>query len=110
MRFKIDENLPPFIAARLEAQGFAATTVADESLGGTSDERVAPDLSDVRAYPPGSGPGFIVPRLDGQDRSDFEVATELLRAALSANEVCGDLWVVERTRIRVRHRIASCDG
>ena len=84
MRFKVDENLPPFIAARLRNAGFDAMTVAEQSVSGMKDERLAPlcakedrilvtlDLGfgDIRAYPPGTSPGFIVFRLDGQDRSD----------------------------------------
>ena len=121
MRFKIDENLPPFMADRLRAAGFDAATVAEECLAGTSDQRLAPicaaenrilvtldlDFSDVRRYPPGSGPGFIVLRLDRQDRADFEAATELLLEALAANQVGGSLWIVERTRIRVRESSAG---
>ena len=121
MRFKIDENVPPFMAERLRAAGLDATTVAEEALGGISDENLAPictaenrilvtldlDFSDIRRYPPGSSPGIVVLRLDGQDRSDFEAAAELLNAALATNQVGGALWIVERTRIRVRENGAS---
>ena len=116
MRFKIDENLPPFVARRLRERGFDAITVADQSLSGTQDDKLAPlcatehrilvtldlDFADIRAYPPGSGPGFIVLRLDGQDRSDFERATVLLLDTLAENEVDGALWILERDRVRVR--------
>ena len=116
MKFKIDENLPPFVAARLRTAGFDAVTVADQALSGTSDERLAPlcaaegrilvtldlDFADIRAYPPGAGPGVIVLRLDGQDRLDFERASTSLIATLAENEVSGNLWIVESDRIRVR--------
>jgi predicted nuclease of predicted toxin-antitoxin system len=116
MLFKVDENLPPFIAARLRDAGHEAVTVADQALSGASDEELAPrcksegrilvtldlDFADIRAYPPGSCPGFVVLRLDGQDRADFERATALLLAALQTTEVSGALWIVESDRIRVR--------
>ncbi len=116
MRFKVDENLPPFMAGRLTTAGFDAMTIVEQAFGGISDDRLVPlcvtegrilvtldlDFSDVRRYPPGNGPGFIVLRLERQDRSDFEAAAELLLKALAGNEVNGALWIVEKSRVRVR--------
>ena len=121
MRFKFDENLPPFMADRLRGAGFDALTVAEQSLGGTPDANLAAicasenrilitlDLgfADVRQYPPGTGPGFIVLRLDNQDRSDFVAATKLLIEVLADNEVSGSLWIVEKSRVRVRDKGAG---
>ena len=116
MRFKVDENLPPFIAATLRQGGFDAVTVGDQSLSGTKDDNLAPlcasegrilvtldlDFADIRVYPPGSSPGIVVLRPDGQDRSDLALAAALLLATLTENEVSGALWIVERSRVRVR--------
>lgn len=116
MQFKVDENLPTFMAARLREGGFDALTVGDQELSGTTDERLVPlcasegrilvtldlDFADIRTYPPGRGPGFVVLRLHGQDRSDFQRAAELLLGTLAANEVGGSLWILEDDRIRVR--------
>lgn len=116
MQFKVDENLPPFIAARLRDAGHDAVTVADQALSGTKDEQLAPlctaedrilvtldlDFADIRAYPPGTSPGIVVFRLDRQDRADFEQAAVLLVAALETNPVNGALWILERDRVRVR--------
>ncbi len=118
MRFKVDENLPPWIARRLAAAGHDACTVADQRLCGGLDERLAAvcreegrilvtldqDFADIRQYPPGAGPGFVVLRPDGQDRSDFEAAAALLIEGRASTAVAGNLWIVERSRIRVRDR------
>jgi predicted nuclease of predicted toxin-antitoxin system len=124
VRLKVDENLPPFVARRLCSAGHDACTVADQGLGGGRDERLAAvcraedrvlvtldkDFSDIRQYPPGSGPGFVVLRPEKQDRSDFASAVALLVEGLATHAVAGNLWIVERSRIRVRDRGSGRDG
>ena len=121
MRFKVDENLPPFVAARLRDAGFDAMTVGEQALAGAQDQRLAAlcahegrvlvtldlDFADARTYPPGSSPGFVAFRLDGQDRSHLERATTLLLDTLEANDVNGALWIVEAARVRVRESPAG---
>jgi predicted nuclease of predicted toxin-antitoxin system len=49
VRFKVDENLPAEIAEALRASGYAADTVGEEGLSGSSDlDVVAAAASDAR--------------------------------------------------------------
>ena len=41
MKFKIDENLPVEVAARLRKEKYDAATVMEEDLGGQSDADIA---------------------------------------------------------------------
>jgi len=116
MRAKTDENLPRFVAERLQAAGHDVLSVADQQLGGATDTRLATvchdegrilvtldlDFADIRQYPPGSGPGLVVMRPKSQDRADIETAVALLVGALERESVGGSLWIVEQARIRVR--------
>ncbi len=118
MKFKIDENVPPFVAGLLRADGHDALTVAEQSLSGAVDERLATicsqegrvlvtldlDFSDIRQYAPGSGPGFVVLRPKRNDRADIEQTVNMLLVGLAKDEVSGNLWIVRHTSIRVRDR------
>lgn len=77
MRIKLDENLPPLLAARLVDLGHDVDTVADEELLGSEDEVlwkavqaaerffVTQDLgfSDSREYRAGTHFGILILRL-----------------------------------------------
>lgn len=83
MRFKVDENLPWFIAQRLRDAGFDAMTVGEQRLSGTIDEKVA-ELTAA------------------EDR-----ILVLLLETLATNQVGGRLWILDRNRVRVREQGAE---
>jgi predicted nuclease of predicted toxin-antitoxin system len=82
VKFKIDENLPIEFAEILQAAGDDATTVFDEELQGERDSIIGDicrlegrilvtldtDSADIRAYPPTDFPGFLVLRVQRQDK------------------------------------------
>lgn len=116
MLFKLDENLPNELAARLLAQGHDAHTCHQEGLQGAQDPSVANrafaeqrmlvtfdlDFSDARKYPPGSHPGIIILRLRHQDIDHVIIAVEGLLDGIPLDDLIGNLVIVEDTRIRIR--------
>ncbi|MEO5924878.1 MAG: DUF5615 family PIN-like protein [Bryobacteraceae bacterium] len=116
MNFKVDENLPAECAALLREAGFDADTVGDENLSGADDPTIFErcqvegrvlitldlDFSNVFAYPPASHLGVIVLRTRSQDKVVVLASLHRLIPVLKANMPSGQLWIVERDRIRVR--------
>ncbi len=116
MRFKLDENLPVELADMFREAGHDAVTVLDQDLRGARDPDLASacmregrvivtfdtDFADIRTYPPGAYPGFVIFRLDSQARGHvLEIGTRLLKI-LSSATIDGQLWIVEESRVRVR--------
>jgi predicted nuclease of predicted toxin-antitoxin system len=111
MRFKLDENLSPSLAALFASSGHEAHSVVQQALGGKPDERVMDvchredrvlitfdlDFSNIQAYPPAQFSGTIVLRL----ASRAEAAVRRLLAHLSKEQPKGALWIVEDDRIRI---------
>jgi predicted nuclease of predicted toxin-antitoxin system len=116
MRFKVDENLPEELAQLLRDSGWDATTVVEEQLGGSDDPRITEvcdaegrilvtfdrGFSNIRAYAPEAHPGFIVFRLRSQDKPHVLSVSARLIAALQQNQLHGELWIVEESRVRIR--------
>lgn len=116
MKFKADENFPLDAVELLRAAGHDATTVFDQSLSGNPDGRIASicrqegralitldtDFSDIRTYRPVDYPGLLVLRLPRQSVPEVVRLMQRLLKALKTNDCAGQLWIVERERIRVR--------
>ncbi len=116
MKFKIDENLPIEFADILQAAGYDATTVFDEGLQGERDSTIADicrlegrilvtldtDFADIRAYPPRDFPGFVVLRIQRQDKPFLISIFEGIVPLLAVETLDRQLWIVEETRIRIR--------
>ena len=116
MRFKIDENLPLDVARLLNSSGHEAKTVISQNLSGSTDQSLVKvcqsesrafitfdgDFADIRAYPPGDFPGFVVLRLKRQDKNYVLGIIEKLTETLAHEELEGKLWLVEENRIRIR--------
>ncbi|MEA2339006.1 MAG: hypothetical protein QOE82_3013 [Thermoanaerobaculia bacterium] len=116
MRFKADENLPEELPQLLRDAGWDATSVVEEQLGGSDDERIKHVCDDenrilitfdrgfanIRAYAPATHPGFIVLRLRSQDKPHVLTVARRVIAALRERELRNELWIVEEGRIRVR--------
>ena len=116
MRFKIDENLPIEIAQILTAASHDATTVFAQGLQGKDDpditticvteERILVtsdlDFSDIRSYPPGDHPGFIVLRLGSQDKRNIIRTIRGIIPLMGEEPLKRHLWIVEEGRVRIR--------
>lgn len=116
MKFKIDQNLPAEYAALLREAGFEADTVQDEGLGGADDsvisERARADgralvsldagFADIRAFPPQENSGIVVLRTKAQDKMTLISIVRRLIPMLRERSPEGQLWIVERDRVRFR--------
>ncbi len=116
MKFKTDENLPIEAAAALRELGFDAETVWDENLSGADDRVIAArvqregrilvtldfDFANIHSYPPDQHAGIIVLRLSTQDKSTAVSYVRRMAAALARRSPVGELWIVQKDRIRFR--------
>jgi predicted nuclease of predicted toxin-antitoxin system len=116
VNFKTDENLPLEVALLFREEGFDCTTVWDEALEGASDETISErvreetrvlltldlDFANIRAYPPGEHVGIIVLRPPTQDKATVLAYVRNLVQALRHRNPSGELWIVQRDRIRFR--------
>lgn len=116
LRFKLDENLPGRVETTLRDLGNDVETAISEGLAGaadpdllaacTSEDRILItldlDFSDIRSYPPGSHKGIWVLRPAAQT---FDGILELVFAGIrltSVERTAGQLWVIDKTRVRIR--------
>ena len=116
MKFKIDENLPVEAAEILRELGFEADTVGDEVLSAADDSVIADqvrregrilltldlDFANIQAYPSDQHAGIIVLRLARQDKPTVLAYVRRIAAALDRRCPIGELWIVQRDRIRFR--------
>jgi predicted nuclease of predicted toxin-antitoxin system len=100
----------------LRDAGYAADTVADESLSGSDDKSIAArsrsegrilvtldlDFANIQAYPPGTHAGIVVFRLKQQDKATVLAYVRRLAAALPHRSPVGELWIISGNRIRFR--------
>jgi predicted nuclease of predicted toxin-antitoxin system len=115
VKFKLDENLSPSLAAMFEAAGHDAHSVVQQALGGESDQRVIEvcdqeqralltsdlDFSNILAYPPQKHAGIVVFRLIDQAHTTIEAAAQRVLEMLPQESLMGKLWIVEERRIRI---------
>jgi predicted nuclease of predicted toxin-antitoxin system len=116
MRLKTDENFPVEAVDLLRAAGHNTLSVFDQSLSGQPDSKIASvckqegrvlitldtDFSDIRTYPPADYPGLLVLRLARQSVPEVTRLIRRLLEVLETTDCHGQLWIVERNRIRVR--------
>jgi predicted nuclease of predicted toxin-antitoxin system len=116
MQFKIDENLPVEAAELLREAGYDTITVLEQHLGGHADPEIASvcqqetrclltldkDFADIRTYPPEHYSGFIVLRLQQQDKAYVLRMIQKLLTLLLHESPTRHLWIVEEGRIRIR--------
>ena len=115
MKFKLDENLSPSLAALFATAGHEAHSVVQQSLGGQPDARVIAvcqrerralvthdlDFSNILTYPPEQYSGIVVFRLADQSHAAVESATSRVVDLLPAEPLPRTLWIVEEARIRI---------
>jgi predicted nuclease of predicted toxin-antitoxin system len=116
VRFKTDENLPLEAATTLREAGFQVETVGDEALSGAADEIIASraqqesrifitldlDFANIQAYPPDRYEGIVVLRPKTQDKPTVVAYVHKLIAILQHRSPAGELWIVQRDRVRFR--------
>lgn len=116
MKFKTDENLPLEVATLFREEGFDCKTVWDEALSGASDQTISQrvrdesrvlltldlDFANIRAYFPGEYVGIIVLRPQTHDKATVLADVGNLIRTLHDRNPSGELWIVQRDRIRVR--------
>lgn len=115
MKFKLDENLSPSLAALFATVGHDVHSVAQEALGGRPDLHVINvcnreqralvtldlDFSNIVAYPPVDYPGIVVFRLSSQAHAVVENAVRNMLALLAHEPLSRKLWIVEEHRVRI---------
>jgi len=118
MRWKIDENVHPSVAAFLQERGHDAATIWDEDLQGTSDSRLADicrserrtlltldlDFANILVYPPDEHPGIVVLRLVDQTPSALLRVMQRAIGAIEKGPLEQRLWVIDESSIRVRQK------
>lgn len=123
MRFKVDENLPVEAAELLRTAGHDAITIVDQRMSGESDPQVAAvckseyraivtldlDFSDIRTYPPKDFPGIIVLRPRTQTKPIVLALIAQLRPLLGSEPLTGNLWILQRTGLRIREGSSDRD-
>jgi predicted nuclease of predicted toxin-antitoxin system len=116
VKLKTDENLPVEAAEILRDVGFDAESVWDEGLSGAEDQSIAHrlrsesrtlltldlDFANIQAYPPGDYHGIIVLRLKTQGKTTVLKYVRSVAALLTTRTPHGELWIVERDRVRFR--------
>ena len=116
MKFKTTENLPLEAATTLRDAGFDVETVWDEALSGAADEIVATrvqlesrvlvtldlDFANIQSYPPDYYAGIVVLRSRTQDKATVVTYVRKLLAVLEHRNPSGELWIVQRDRVRFR--------
>ena len=116
MKFKIDENLPVDIVELLRSAQHDAVTVSDQGLGGEADGLIVEecqnekrilvtldmDFTDIRTYPPNRFYGFIVLRLQKQDKRHVINVFKKVIPLLEQVKVEHQLWIVDEVQVRIR--------
>ena len=115
MKFKLDENLSPTLAAQFVSAGHEAHSVLEQALGGANDPRLIEvcqregralvtldlDFANIQRYPPANYCGIMVLRLGTQAHEPVARALTNAIDVLQREALNGRLWIVEVGRIRI---------
>jgi predicted nuclease of predicted toxin-antitoxin system len=116
MKFKIDENLPRETCELLNRAGHDAISVGEQALSGVADVLIYRrcqeerrvlitldlDFANLQAYDPKASSGIIVLRLARQDKAPVLEAVARVLPVLEREPLDRQLWIVEKSRIRIR--------
>ena len=118
MRLKLDENLGHSVEKQFTKAGLDVTTVAGQDMCGSSDNVlikkcksegrciVTLDMGFANPinYPPKKYASIVAIRLSkNQSPEDIQLAVDILAQTLLHKSVDGQLWVIQRDRIRQYH-------
>lgn len=115
-RLKVDENLPKEIAELLNAHGYDAVTVLDQSWSGVADDALRQriqtkgrclvtadkEFSDLRLYPPGTHAGVVLLRSNEEGLDDYPRLAATAVAGVELDKIVGAVVVVTRHGVRIR--------
>ena len=115
MKFKLDENLEPGLAALLQQERHDVATVLSQSLSGRPDTEIYGvcgaegrtlitmdlDFSNPLRFPAANTPGIIILRPPRPVLSLIRSVFSALPALLRRESPIGQLWIVEPGRLRV---------
>jgi hypothetical protein len=116
LKVKVDEDLPPAVAASLRARGHDALGVLDRRMGGAKDAplweavqaegrfRVASDkgFGDIRMHPPGTHAGVLVLRPDRDGIRPLVELVDLVVGRVRIEDLAGCVSVATPRGIRTR--------
>jgi predicted nuclease of predicted toxin-antitoxin system len=118
-KFLIDEDMPRSLSRVLSDEGFSATDVRDVGLRGAHDETVFNFAQEEQAvfitgdtgfgnilhYPLGSHMGIVVVHFPNEvpTHNIIKQVRDVLMP-LSADDLRGNLFIIEPGRVRIRHR------
>ncbi len=114
--FKLDENVPVAALDLFRAAGLDADTVPQEGLAGAKDPAVYRaaqdairvlvtidlDFADIRTYPPAESQGVWILRMSSSAVAPLMEAIQRGIDLLRTENPSGQLWIIEKDRIRVR--------
>jgi predicted nuclease of predicted toxin-antitoxin system len=115
VKFKLDENLSPTLAAQFVSAGHEAHSVLEQVLGGANDPSLIEvcqregralvtldlDFANIQRYPPVNYCGIMVLRLGTQAHEPAARALTNAIDVLQREALNGRLWIVEVGRIRI---------
>lgn len=118
MKIKIDENMPVDVIKVLENAGHDVHSVYSEGIEGCSDRQLITickkekrllitldnGFSNIIVYPPEKFEGIIVLRVENQSKKAIMTLINKLLPfiTLKTGDISGQLWIVEKDRIRIR--------
>jgi predicted nuclease of predicted toxin-antitoxin system len=119
MQIKVDEDLPPVVARRLESRGYDAMTVLEQGMGGWKDPQIwqavqaegrflvtaDKGFADIRKHPPGAHKGVLLLR---PDEDGIRPLLELLESVLNTidlNQLEATVAVITPRGLRVRRAV-----
>ncbi|HNQ22115.1 MAG TPA: DUF5615 family PIN-like protein [Phycisphaerae bacterium] len=116
MRFKVDENLPVEVVARLRRSGYDALSVRDQDMVGQPDAALLTacrhesrvlvtldlDFADARSLSTKADAGVIVLRAARQSRAQVLAVFDLVLRLLAAEPLAGQLWIADESAVRIR--------
>ena len=124
MRLKLDENLPPALAALARSRGHEADTIVEQGLRGVSDEVVFQhcrddervlisldlDFSNPVRFPVKGTLGRIILRPHRTLTATIELHFIVALALLDQGDIREKICVVEPSRVRIHDDSDSIEG
>lgn len=112
---KLDENVPDSVGTTLRQAGHDVRLARDEQLAGVDDERILSvassegrvlvsldrDFSNVLRHPPEGTAGVVVIRVPEQTLPVIRRIATRLADLFTRESPRGQLWIVDRSRIRI---------
>ena len=115
MKLKLDENLGARAAQRLRAASHDVSTAHEQAMGSASDRQVIAtcrserrclvsldlDFANPLLFKPSEYSGIAVLRLGSKPSAEGLITVvDTLIGELESSSISGELWIVERRRIR----------